>query len=110
MMRALALRSRGIMPGACPNTFSRRGVKQRACTENDTSILRRVKKTRPEGAGTGVSPPVARILLPTGLILGKLWAATLQSFPRLKSDAARRIPAGFACLGVLSLDPAPQAG
>src|SRR5512147_2223504 len=97
-MRALALRSRGT-PEAGPKTFSRRGVQHEARPENDTSILRRVAQTRPEGAGTGVSPPVARILLPSGPILGKLGAVQAPEFPRLKSVASPPSAAGFACLG-----------
>ena len=97
MMRASALRSRGT-PGASPKTFSRRGAQQQARSENDTSLLRRVAQTRPEEAGTGVSPPVARILLPSGLILGQLGAATHPSFPTEVGLPPAVPPAGFACL------------
>src|SRR5512132_965702 len=109
MMRVLAFRSRG-MPGAGPKTFSRRGIQGEVRSENDTSILRRVVQTRPEGAGTGMSPPVARILLPTGLILEKLGTATSRDSPT-EVGCRPPHPGGF-CMskGSLSLDPAPQAG
>src|SRR5512147_836852 len=107
MRRALALRSRGT-PGAAPKTFSRRGVQQEACTENGTAILRRVTQTRPEGAGTGMSPPVARILLPTALILGKLGAATPTEIPRRQVGCRPPFSGGFcmskgSCLSILLL-------
>jgi hypothetical protein len=101
-MRASALRSRGT-PGASPKTFSRRGAQQQARSENDTSLLHRVAQTRPEEAGTGVSPPVARILLPSGLILGQLGAATHPSFPTEVGLPPAVPPAGFACLEGLCL-------
>ena len=82
MMRALVFRSKG-MPGAGPNTFSRRGLRHEATSKNDTVILRQVAQTRPEEVKTGMSLPVARILLPTGLILGKLGIVRLE-FPRLQ--------------------------
>src|SRR5512147_1172405 len=93
MIRALALRSRGT-PGATPKTFSRRGVQHEDLLANDTLILRRADKTRPEGAEKGASPPVARILLPTALILGKL-AIGRHEFPRLQVGCRPPYPGGF---------------
>jgi hypothetical protein len=50
-----------------------------------------------------VSPPVARILLPSGLILGQLGAATHPSFPTEVGLPPAVPPAGFACLEGLCL-------
>ena len=94
--------------GCCPEHLLAPGGQVRVLSENGTLILRRVK-TWPGGAGARRRS--ARCESSCQRVwTGEARDCQVTEFSRLRSVASPPSPAGFACLGVLSLDPAPQAG